>query len=207
VRRPSLSKKLPLAILLPQRSLASHWPVLARCAQCQLASNSRSDTLHGTALCRQPAPWTTPNSAVIDRALGPIQVEVDAVHVQAAHTPSRLALCGQTLLTTKASARERPPAPSAPASAWPTTSAAPPSPHISAVSMTRQPMSSASRTAVTSAARLRWDSPKRQVPRPSAGQMRHSGKVTAACGVSSDPILHGRCPDGPDRQAHRSPPT
>src|SRR5439155_446791 len=81
------------------------------------------------------------------------------------------ALCGYTLLTTTTRSRW-------PAIADPTTSSAPPSPYISAVSMSVIPRSMPRRSAAISPARSRLRSPIPHVPSPSAGTRAPSASVT-----------------------------
>src|ERR1043166_1700279 len=74
----------------------------------------------------------------------------------------REALCGYAFVTTKTRSRW-------PAIASPTTSSAPPSPYISAVSINVMPRSIPKRSAAISSSRVLFFSPIRQVPWPSAG--------------------------------------
>ena len=91
----------------------------------------------------------------------------------AATADFRPALCGYTLLTTNTSSRR-------PAIASPTISSAPPSPYISAVSISVMPRSRPSRSAATSRAALARRSPIRHVPCPSTGTLVPSGSAVVA---------------------------
>ena len=90
---------------------------------------------------------------------------------QAATVLARAALRGCTLLTMKTSWRRSP-------TASATTSSAPPSPYISAVSIRVRPRSMAVLRASTSWLRRCAFSPIRQVPMPRQGTCSPSGKVT-----------------------------
>src|SRR5947209_7489450 len=81
---------------------------------------------------------------------------------QATTVPRREALCGSTLLTRNTASRR-------PSIASPTSSSAPPSPYISAVSISVMPRSMPRRSAATSSARRARFSPMCQVPCPRVG--------------------------------------
>lgn len=89
---------------------------------------------------------------------------------QARRTPAREALEGRTFETRKVSSRR-------PAMASATTTSAPPSAYISAVSISVTPRSRPSFSALTSSARRRESSPIFHVPWPRTGMASPQGSV------------------------------